>query len=71
MGLVALMGEATRLVVRSGALHIEREGVVLRSLQTHELSELRVYGGADLSAAARNLLMRSGVDVVFLTADGR
>lgn len=71
MGLVALMGESTRLVVRAGVLHIEQDGAVLRSLQTHELSELRVYGGADLSAAARNLLLREGVDVVFLTADGR
>lgn len=71
MGLVALIGERSRLVVRAGALHVEKDGVVLRSLQTHELSELHLYGAADLSPAARNLLLREGIDVTFLTPDGR
>lgn len=71
MGLVALMGERTRLTVRGGALHVEKDGATVRSLQTHEVTEVQVYGAADLTAAARNLLLRENIDVVFLTADGR
>lgn len=71
MGLVALFGAHSRLVLRGGALHVEKDGVVVRSLQTHEVRELHLYGDADLTAAARNLLLREGIDVVFLTADGR
>lgn len=71
MGLVALMGRQTRLVVRGGALHVEKDGAVVRCLQTHEVSEVQVYGQAELTASARDLLMREGIDVVFLTADGR
>lgn len=71
MGLLALTEPDLRLVVRSGALHVERRGAVVQAVRVHELDLVQLYGAADLSAGARNLLLREGIDVVFLTASGR
>ncbi len=69
--LVALVGARTRLVVRGEALHVEKDGALVTPVATHEIDAVHVYGRADLSAEARNLLLREGIDVVFLTLDGR
>ncbi|MCB9761175.1 MAG: CRISPR-associated endonuclease Cas1 [Alphaproteobacteria bacterium] len=69
--LVAMMDSRSQLHLRDGALEVRRGAVVLETLRPHQLRELQVWGNATLTASARNLLMREGVDVVYLTADGR
>lgn len=71
MSLLALTHSQAHLRVRGGALEVEESGVVTHTLQPHLLREVHLYGKADLSADARNLCLREGIDVVFLTADGR
>lgn len=68
---VALIGHRARLVVRGEALHTEKDGALVGAVPTHEIEAVHLYGRADLSAEARNLLLREGIDVVFLTLDGR
>lgn len=50
---------------------MRRADAVIETIHPHQLRELHLYGDAGLTTAARNLLMREGIDVVFLTADGR
>ncbi|MCB9796297.1 MAG: CRISPR-associated endonuclease Cas1 [Alphaproteobacteria bacterium] len=69
--LVAMMRARSQLHVHAGALEVREGSVVLETLQPHQIRELQVWGNASLTPAARNLLMREGIDVVFLTADGR
>lgn len=71
MSVLALMENDLRLVRRGGGLVVERRGASVSSVQTHHLREVHLYGAADVSAAARNALLREGIDVVYLTLDGR
>lgn len=71
MSTVALVDPEVRLVVRAGALVIEKRGEAIRTLQTHQVDELQLHGTAELTAAARNLLLREGIGVAFFTLDGR
>lgn len=71
MGIVALFDPRARLAVRGGALQIVKGEAIVETLRTEEVAEVQIYGKADLTAAARNLLLHAGIDVVFLTADGR
>lgn len=71
MALLALVQQGSRLGVVGGALQVQRGGAVVETLQPHQVDEVHLYGGVSLSTAARNLLLREGIDVVFLTRDGR
>ena len=71
MALLALQEPGARLTVSGGKLVVVRGEDVLRTVPTHEVDEVHLYGGADLTAAARGLLLRSGVDTLFFTATGR
>jgi CRISPR-associated protein Cas1 len=70
MGIVALTDERCRLVVQGRVLHVERAGTS-HALPLAEVDEVMLHGAADLTPAARNLLLRQGIDVAFFTADGR
>lgn len=69
--LLALMDPRSVLHLAAGALEVRRGDGVVEVLQPHTVREVQLWGGADLTASARNLLLREGIDVVFLTADGR
>lgn len=71
MALLALTDPGARLTVRAGALLVEKAGAVLHEVRPDDVDEVHVYGGADLTPAARNLLLRQGTDTLFFTADGR
>lgn len=71
MSLVSLLDARSRLVVRSGQLAVEQAGTVVQTLPIDSVTEVHLNGGADLTAAARSLLLRSGVDVVLMRGDGR
>ena len=65
------MDPDAELGVESGVLVVRRQGKTLRSLPLHEVEEIHVHGGADLTVSARNLLLSRGIDTLFLTMDGR
>lgn len=71
MKLLALQDQDAELTARDGALVVLRKGTPIRTIPRHEVSEVHVYGGADLTAAGRNFLLREGIDTLFLTMDGR
>lgn len=71
MSLLALLEGQVSLHARAGALVVERDGVQVQTLQPHEITEVQVHGGAQITAAARRLLLKEGVDVAFLARDGR
>lgn len=52
-------------------LLVERLGTVVHRVPVHEVEEVHVFGGAQLTAAARNALLDAGAIVLFLTRDGR
>lgn len=68
--IVSLTDRGSRLVVQSGALIVQRAGED-HPLLLSQVDEVQLHGGAELTAAARGLLLRAGVDVSFFTADGR
>lgn len=71
MAILALYDHDAELGAASGALEVRRLGRTVRTVALHEVEEVHLYGGADLTAAGRNLLLARGVDTVFLTSDGR
>lgn len=71
MAVVAITDARCVLGDRDGALAVHRGGQLVRALQPHEISELQIWGNVEISAAARNLLLREGIDTVFFTASGR
>lgn len=70
MAVVALLEAGLRLRVRSGALEVVKGSDTLHTLQPHEVDEVQVHGSTEVSAAARRLLLREGIDLVFVNADG-
>ena len=66
--LVAILDARSQVHVAAGALEVRRADAVIETIHPHQLRELHLYGDAGLTTAARNLLMREGIDVVFLTA---
>ena len=69
--LVAILDPRAQIHVASGALEVRRAEGATELMHPHQIRELHLYGDASLTTAARNLLMREGIDVVFLTAAGR
>lgn len=63
--------QGSRLTVRGEELVVEREGASLARVRSGEVSRVLLFGGIELTAAARSLLLRSGIDTVFLTQAGR
>jgi CRISPR-associated protein Cas1 len=70
VGLVAITTPGCTVRVRAGGIAVERRGVVLQSLRPHTIRELQLHGSTELTAAARKLLLKEGVDVVFLDGWG-
>ena len=71
MALVAILDPDVHIVAAGGAVRVERGGETLQTIPTHRVSEVHLHGHADLTAPARLLLLRAGIDVVFFTSDGR
>jgi CRISP-associated protein Cas1 len=70
MAIVSLIDGDARLVLRAGVLTVERGGEA-HALVLDQIDEVQLHAGADLSPAARGLLLREGVDVAFFSRDGR
>lgn len=60
---VSLRAEGEMLSIRRGRHEIQR-------VRVGELEQVLLFGKVELSSGARSLLLRRGVDVVFLTAHG-
>lgn len=71
MAIVSVQDQGAEVTTRGGALVVRRRGEDVRVVPLHEVEELHVHGGVELTAAGRNWLMANGVDTVFLTLDGR
>jgi CRISPR-associated protein Cas1 len=71
VALLALTDPGSRLAARSGLLIVEQGGETLHEVRLDDIDEVHVYGGADVTPTARNLLLRRGTDVLFFTGDGR
>lgn len=75
MALLAIHEQSARLRVRSGVLTVETDegeaATVLRKIPLHDIDEVQLYGNVELTGAARSLLLRRGLDVVFLSRTGR
>lgn len=71
MALLALVEQDCELSARNGAIVVLRRGVAVRTVPAHEVDEVHLYGGADLTIAGRNFLLARGIDTLFVTLDGR
>lgn len=71
MALLAISEQDAELSARGGALVILVRGLPVRSIPAHEVTEVQLYGRADLTASGRNFLLARGIDVAFFTLDGR
>ncbi len=71
MALLAVFDADVEVSARAGAIVLLRAGHLFQTIAVHEVDEVHLHGGADLTIAGRNLLLARGIDVVFLTLDGR
>jgi CRISPR-associated protein Cas1 len=69
-GVVAIQEQGLTLAARSGALVVLRENAEIRRIRMAQIGELHLYGDVELTARARQLLMREGVDVLILGERG-
>lgn len=71
MALLAIFDNDVEITARNGSLVLLRKGVAFQTIPPHEVEEVHLHGGAELTTAGRNFLLARGIDVVFLTLDGR
>lgn len=71
MALLAIFDNDVEITARSGSLVLLRKGIPFQTIPPHEVDEVHLHGGAELTTAGRNFLLARGIDVVFLTLDGR
>ncbi len=70
MSVLVLQGERRVLGVRGRQLAAMVEGEVVALRAPEQVEEVHVYGDGVVSPAARDLCLRSGLDVVFLSPGG-
>jgi CRISPR-associated protein Cas1 len=70
-GLLVLQGGECRLGVRGGALLVEKGGEPVTVLRPEDVEAIQAWGDANISPAARRKLLWHGIEVTFLTRDGR
>lgn len=66
-----LTQQLAKIRIRKGRLLVEHEGETLAHLPLGHVSEIVLFGNIGLSTPAIGVLLARGVDVVFLTEDGR
>lgn len=71
MAILSVQDQGAELAARVGALVVRRRGEDIRVVPLHEVEEVHLHGGVEITAGARNVLMANGIDTVFLTLDGR
>lgn len=71
MATLAIMEQGLTLSVEGERLALERNGSTVRQVRVSEIDEVLLFGGIAVTPAAIALLLRHGVDTVFLTARGR
>ncbi len=67
---VAIQEQGLVVAARSGTIVVLRDGEEVRRLRMAQISELHLYGDVELTARARQLLMRENVDVLILGQRG-
>jgi CRISPR-associated protein Cas1 len=69
-GVVAIQEQGTVVAARSGMLAIIKEGVELRRVKVGRIAEVQLFGDVALSGGARSLLLREGIEILFLSQRG-
>ncbi len=68
---LVLQGADRRLGTAADGFVVEVRGEPVRRVRPDEVAEVRVFGDATITPAARRLLLGRGVDATFFTRDGR
>ena len=63
--------QGSRIIKEGQHLLVKKELDTYHTLFVHKLRQLLLFGNVALTPAARRILLRQGVDTVFLTVDGR
>lgn len=71
MAVLALVEPGLKLAANAGALVVSRRGEQIRVVQPTDVDLVHLWAGAELTASARGLLLRRGIDVVFIDLAGR
>ncbi len=71
MATLALMEQGLTLTVDGDRLAVERAGRAVQQVRVSEVDEVLVFGGISITPAAVAVLLRRGIDTVFLTVRGR
>lgn len=69
-GVVAIQEQGTLVGAKSGMLIVSKDGVELRRIPLARVDQVHLYGDVVMSAGARALVLREGLEVVILTARG-
>src|SRR3990167_3158732 len=67
---LVIVEQGVRLGLDKEQLVLYKGEGILRKTRLQDLSQVLLLGPVELTAAARNRLMRKGIDVVFLTTRG-
>lgn len=71
MSWLVLEGAERRLAVRNGQLVVELHGDIVHRVDPAQVDEIHLMGNADLTAAARSLVLRQRISVTFMSRTGR
>jgi CRISPR-associated protein Cas1 len=71
MATLALMEQGLTLTVEGERFAVERNGRPIQQVRVSEVDEVLVFGGIGVTPAAVAMLLRHGIDTVFLTGRGR
>lgn len=70
MSLLAIQQQGAVIAVRNQALAVQLGSRTVQQVRAEDLQEVHLYGAIELTAAARRLLVRRGVDVLFFSRAG-
>lgn len=71
MALLAVQQAGAHLTFSAGAFVVTAHGVKLDTVPLHEVDEVQLFGPVELSASARNILLRQGVPTLLFDGLGR
>ena len=70
MQLLVVQDAGTSVGAQGDTLVVKKAGALLSQVRSGEVQEVHLYGAIELSAPARRLLLRRGVDVLFFSPGG-
>jgi len=68
---IVISQQGAKLIVKNQIFSIEKEGKEIKQIKPHDVESLILMGNVEITNSAITLILRRGIDCVFMTKDGR